>query len=77
MVKIRVELNKLVSFDSIKKKVSKLLKSFKVDDRANISVEHVGENTYILLVSFYAKGNRKYERNIKSAVLKEILKHSK
>ncbi|MGC8888898.1 MAG: mechanosensitive ion channel family protein [Candidatus Micrarchaeia archaeon] len=77
LVRVRAELNKSVSFDSIKKKITKLLKSFKVADRANINVEHVGENTYILLVSFYVKGNRKFERNIKSAVLKEILKHSK
>ena len=76
LVRFRAELSKSVPFDVIERRIMKLLREFKADHESTVSIEHVSENTYGLLVAAYIKGDAKDARKLRSAILAEILKYS-
>ncbi|MGC9204849.1 MAG: mechanosensitive ion channel family protein [Candidatus Micrarchaeia archaeon] len=77
VIRFRAELNKSVPFDMVEKKIMDLLKKHGAGSESAVSVEHVSENTYGLLVTVYAKDNAREIKTIRSAILAEILKYSK
>ncbi len=77
VIRFRAELNKSVPFDEIKEDILDLLKKHGASEDSTVSVEHVSENTYGLLVTIHTTNKSAPARVIRSAILAEILKYAK
>ena len=77
IIRFRAELNKSVPFEQIRQRIMKLLKEHGAGPDSSVTVEHVSESTYGLLVTVHASSKSAPARAIRSAILAEILRYSK
>ncbi|MGC8676517.1 MAG: mechanosensitive ion channel family protein [Candidatus Micrarchaeia archaeon] len=76
VIRFRAELNKSVPFDTIRSEIMRTLKDHGAGPNSFVSVEHVSENTYGLLVTVDTSNSNVPPRAIRSAIFADILKYS-